>query len=122
MSFKIRVIIAIVLLCCIVAIIRMVSRKKIDLRYALSWLIFCVTLLVIDGVPRILIVVSELLGIEAPVNMLFFIAFIISIILIFGLTVLVSRLSMKNKKMAQEIALLKNEFYQFREGNKVDNE
>lgn len=48
---------------------------------------------------------AEQFGIADPVNMLFFLGFCFSLMIIFVLTVAVSRMSIRIKQMAQEIAL-----------------
>lgn len=108
MSIKIRCVILLVLIVCVFIILNMVRKKTIDLRYALGWLFFCFLLLVLDAAPQLLVLTSNMLGIISPINMLFFLAFLFSIMLIFGLTVALSRLSLKTKRLTQELALLKN--------------
>jgi len=49
------------------------------------------------------------LGIASPINMLFFLGFCFSLIIIFVLTVAVSRMSVRIKTLAQEIALYEKE-------------
>ena len=107
MSLKIRCVILIGLMLCIFLILNMVRKKRIDLRYALGWLILCIMLLGLDAFPQLIYMLSQFLGIASPVNMLFFLAFIFVTVLIFGLTISVSRLSAKMKKLAQELALAK---------------
>ena len=62
-------------------------------------------LLVFDCAPRLLIVVSDFLGIYAPVNMIFFLGFCFSLLIIFSLTVALSRTSGSVRTLAQTAAL-----------------
>ena len=50
-----------------------------------------------------------MLGIELPINMLFFLGFCFSLIIIFSLTKTVSDLAHKVKRLTQELALLKRD-------------
>lgn len=117
MSLKIRLVILAGLLICVFLILNMVRKKRIDLRYALGWLLLCLLLLALDAFPQIIYMVARFLGIASPINMLFFLAFIFVTILIFGLTVSVSRLSAKMKKLAQELALAKEKNSDYKEEN-----
>ncbi len=62
--------------------------------------IFIITL-----IPNLLNVISKALGIYNEINMLFFLGFVFIILVIFSLTMSLSRNSERVRKMAQEIAL-----------------
>ena len=64
-----------------------------------------ISILVLDSFPLLINWISEELGIASPVNMLFFLGFCFSLMIIFVLTVAVSRMSIRIKQLAQEIAL-----------------
>lgn len=55
--------------------------------------------------PGLLIVVSDFLGIYAPVNMIFFLGFCFSLVIIFSLTVALSRMSNSIRTLDQMVAL-----------------
>lgn len=86
-------------------IINMIRRRKLELKHALSWLLVLLCLLIVDLFPSILRVLSYLLGIATPVNTLFLLGFVFSIGLLFVMTVSLSRLSEKSRKLAQKMAL-----------------
>lgn len=69
------------------------------------WLMVGISILVLDSFPLLINWISEELGIASPVNMLFFLGFCFSLMIIFVLTVAVSRMSIRIKQLAQEIAL-----------------
>ena len=48
------------------------------------------------------------MGIGTPINMLFFFGFCFSLMVIFVLTVVVSKLTVEENELAQEIALMEN--------------
>ena len=76
-----------------------------ELKYALSWLFLELGILIITLVPNLLNVISKALGIYNEINMLFFLGFVFIILVIFSLTMSLSRNSERVRKMAQEIAL-----------------
>ena len=108
MTVKIQVIIAIIVIIALSIIVNMIRKKRLELRYALAWLIVGVGTLVLDCFPKLITWISDLVGIAAPVNMLFFFGFCFSLIIIFVLTVAISRVSIRMKQLAQELALYEN--------------
>lgn len=106
MSLKIQIIIGVAAILCILGICNMVRKNKLDLRYGLVWIILGVCVAILDFWPQLLKALTNLMGIELPINMLFFLGFCFSLIIIFGLTKTVSELSHKVKRLTQEIALL----------------
>ena len=106
MSLRLQIIVGIVIALSILVICNMVRKKKLELKYALVWLLVGGILLVFDVFPQLLSMVAGVLGIGLPVNMLFFMGFVFSLLIIFTLTIAVSKLSEKVKRLTQEVALL----------------
>ncbi len=121
MSLRLQVVIALLALFMLLYLVNMVRTKKIDLRYCLSWMALVVLVLILDIFPFILFYITRLLGIETPSNMVFFVGYIFAIILIFSLTVSVSRLSDKVKILTQEIALLRKDMEDMRKEQGEDD-
>lgn len=105
MNIRIQLIIGIIVIIALGVIINMIREKRLELRYALAWLIVGVGILVLDCFPQLITWLAYVLGIASPVNMLFFLGFCFSLIIIFVLTVAVSRASIRIKELAQELAL-----------------
>ena len=87
----------------------MIRKRKLELKYALAWMIAILMMLVVAVFPPILRVVSYLFGIATPVNTLFLLGFIFSLALLFIMTVTVSRLSDRVRQLSQAIALNEKE-------------
>ncbi len=109
MSLRIQLVIGIITVICILAICNTVRKKKLDLRYGLIWIIVGVCVILLDAFPGVLGWLTGLLGIELPINMLFFLGFCFSLIIIFSLTKTISDLAHKVKRLTQELALLKRD-------------
>ncbi len=105
MTVKLQLIIGFFLVVALIAITNMIRQRKLELKYALSWLIAIVFVLVLDCFPILLTKLSAFLGIWAPVNMIFFLGFCFSLMIIFILTVTLSRMSERVRKLAQAVAL-----------------
>lgn len=106
MSLKIQIIVAAVIVAGLIWIANMVRRQALDIRYALSWLTVGGVVLILDIFPGIMNYLVHLLGIELPVNMMFFFGFCFTLLLLFILTVKVSRQEEQLKRLTQEMALL----------------
>lgn len=119
MSCRLKVIIAVCLVLGLAVIIRLISKKKLELKYALIWMLLIVGLALIIFIPGLLPALANLLGIYSVMNLVFFIGFIFAIILIFSLTMALSRNSERVRKMAQRLAL--NEYEVKHRGNKDES-
>lgn len=105
MTLKLQILIAAAILVVFAILISMVRNKHLELKYALPWMLVLSALFVFACAPRLLIVVSDFLGIYAPVNMIFFLGFCFSLLIIFTQTVALSRLSNSVRTLSQTIAL-----------------
>jgi hypothetical protein len=106
MNVKLQLIIAITIVLCLIIIINMIRKNKLELKYALAWLFLGIGILIFDAFPSLTNFLSKLVGIGVPINMLFFLGFLFSLIIIFILTIVVSRLSNRVTRLTQQIALL----------------
>ena len=109
MNIRIQIIIALVVLVSLAIIVNMIRRKKLELRYALIWLVVGICILILDCFPELISWLSTQLGIASPVNMLFFFGFCFSLVIIFALTMAMSRMSNRIKQLAQEVAIREKE-------------
>lgn len=105
MSIRLQIIIAVIIVMALCVIVNMIRKKRLELRYALAWLIVGVGVLILDCFPQLIKWMAGKLGIASPVNMLFFLGFCFSLMIIFVLTVAVSRASIRIKELAQALAL-----------------
>ena len=102
MTVKLQITILLALVVALAAIVNMIRRKSLELKYALSWLF---ALAIFAAFPRAMVVMARFLGIDAPVNMIFFLGFCFSLVIIYILTVSLSRMSTKMRRLTQIIAL-----------------
>lgn len=116
MNIRIQIIVAVIIIVALCVIVDMIRKKRLELRYALAWLMVGIGTLVLDCFPDLITWLASKVGIASPVNMLFFFGFCFSLVIIFVLTISVSRMSIRIKQLAQEIAL-----YEKRYENDKDN-
>lgn len=100
-----QIICAALIVLALLIIINIVRLRKIDLKYALPWIMVFIILLIVDLFPVILFYISKCMGIATPVNTLYLLAFCFAIALIFILTITVSKMSEKIAKLSQVVAI-----------------
>ena len=103
-EYRIQIILAVLLVFLLYKLLRSVLKKKLEIKYVLSWIIVDFCLLIIDLFPSILTFLCKCLGIQLASNMI-----ILLFLLALSHTILLSKLVESNKNLTQEIALLKKE-------------
>jgi len=122
MTLKIQIIIGGVLLMGLIALVNMIKRRKMDLKYALLWIILIIGLMILDLFPGLMDALAAVVGISSAVNMIFFMGFCFSLGIIFALTVAVSRMSDRLRKLAQALALTEKRLLDLLEKGEDTNE
>jgi hypothetical protein len=93
----------------LIIIVELIRRRQLKERYALLWL-FAGTILLIFSLSRALLeYVASLVGIYYPPSFLFLLAFLFLLLITLHFSSVISDLSEKNKQLAQEVALLRQE-------------
>jgi hypothetical protein len=93
----------------LVLVIELIRRGRLKERYSLLWLFEGTVLLVLSSSRTLLEYISRLLGIFYAPSLLFLLAFLFLLLITLHFTVVISGLSEKNKRLAQELALLRQE-------------
>ncbi|MDD3051748.1 MAG: DUF2304 domain-containing protein [Candidatus Cloacimonetes bacterium] len=90
-------------------IIELIREKKLKEQYSLLWLFSSILFIVFSIWRGGLHSISRLLGIAYPPAAFFLIFFMAVFLILIQFSVIISKLSEENKKLAQEIGLLKKE-------------
>lgn len=93
----------------LVMVIELIRRGRLKERYSLLWLFAGSILLVLSSSRDLLEFFSHLLGIYYAPSLLFLLAFLFLLLITLHFTVVISGLSEKNKRLTQELALLRQE-------------
>lgn len=119
MTLRLKVILLIVLGIGIIFISNLIRKRKLELKYALSWLMLEAGLFLIVLIPGLMNGIAHLLGIYDATNMVFLLGFIFAIVLILNLTMSLSRNLDRVRRLAQESAL--NNYELFKKKNEKKN-
>lgn len=111
MSLRLQMGIILVMLLVAGGIVRLLRKKKIDFRYGLAWLLVDGCIIVLTLFPRVFYWLSDVLGIASPVNMMLFAGLCLALVVIFTLSMSVSNLSDRVRKLSQEIAIIRKDMF-----------
>ncbi|MGI6010597.1 MAG: DUF2304 domain-containing protein [Ruminococcus sp.] len=109
MNIRTQILVIVVVVIALAVLIYMIHGSMMKMKYALTWFLLAAGVLIFCCFPSLTSALAGFFGIGTPINMLFFAGFCFSLIIIFSLTAAVSRLSGRQKRMTQEMALLKKE-------------
>lgn len=109
LGFKVQLVAILGSLLLLGIIISLVRNRRLREEHSLLWLLTGIILLVLSLVRPLLDILSHLIGIYYPPAALFLIGFGFTLLILMHFSVLVSDLTERNKRLAQEIALLKQE-------------
>ena len=111
MNIRLQFIVGIALVIAIIYVINKVRTGKVDLRYVLIWLLLGMIFLAFDFIPQLQLAVSNILGIASPQNMLIFLSIGFILIILFNMTVIISKQTKRIERLIQENAILEGELY-----------
>lgn len=106
MSIVLRVILIVLSLVFLVAVIRLVSQKRLQLKYSLMWLLMGVLLLVSALFPRIVSLIAHAAGVELTSNFVFIAGIVFLMGISLSLTYIASWQSHDIRQLVQRVALL----------------
>ena len=108
-SPHLRIFGAVVLLVFIGWVVRLVRTERLTLRDSLVWLVSTLAALVTVAVPEVLFTTAHLLSVPVPSNALFVLTILYLLLNLFSVTVGVSFVSARTRRLTQECALLRAE-------------
>ena len=104
---RIQIIAIIISILFLLYIVRLILKGKLREEYSIVWIVCTITLVLFSFWRKGLDVVSNIMGVYSPPNLIFTAAIFAVFIYLLHLSVVVSKLQSQNKQMAQEIALMK---------------
>jgi len=99
--------VAIVVVVVVVAMLWMLRTRRIREKYAAIWLLLTFAVVVLGVFPGLAFWLSDLLGVQTPVNLVFAVALVVLAAVCLQLSTEVSNLEEETRTLAEEIALLR---------------
>jgi hypothetical protein len=91
----------------LIVVIEMLRRRRLRERHAIWWLVAGILALIIGIFPSVLEWVSDLVGIELPVNLIFFVSIAVLFFVCIQSSSELTSLEEKTRILAEETALLR---------------
>ena len=104
--------------CLLAVIFYMLKKNLLSVKYSLLWLFFAAALILFAAVPYVVYVLRDILNIEIPVNLVFVLLFCFVLLVLLSVSVAISQLAEKAKRLAQSNALLEKRVRELE--NKLD--
>ena len=122
MSVRLSIIIVVCMVVSIVYFFRLVSKNRLGYKYAFYWAILALIVSVLAIFPKLLVIIARVMGIVNPVNGLFYLGILFLLFLVFSLSISISRLSDKVRRLTQDLGILRKEVLDYEEehNRKVD--
>jgi len=90
-------------------ILFLIQRKRIKEEYSLLWIFFAIVFIIFSFWRDGLNFIAELIGVAYPPAALFLILLMAVFLILIEFSIIISKLTDKNKTLAQEIGMLKQE-------------
>ena len=109
MSIRLKVFLFVIWILILIYLTVRLKRRRADIRYILPWILLDGAMMVITAFPGILEFFCSLFGIETPSNMLFFFGLVFLAMIVFSITLRISKQNREIRDLAQRLALYEKE-------------
>ena len=120
MSPIFRVLLIVVSLLTTFYILKKIRQSKLQIEYAIFWILFAGVLIVFSLFPWLVSMFTRLIGMQLPVNFIFMFFIFVLLVKMFLMTIELSTLENKVKDLTQELALEEKERADEQKGQKEE--
>lgn len=106
MTLKLQILVIAIAVLAIIFTFVLIRKGKLGFKISIPWLIVFVLIIIFAAIPPIMDWFSSILGIFSPVNMVFFLAVVFLMLIIYSLTVTVFASNKKTRDLIQKVAYL----------------
>ena len=104
-----RILLIVVSLITTYYILKRIRQSKLQIEYAIFWILFSGVLIVFSLFPWLVSMFTRLIGMQLPVNFIFLLFIFVLMVKMFFMTIELSTLENKVKDLTQELALEEKE-------------
>lgn len=90
----------------LIVVVDLIRREKLRARYSFFWLLAGVIFLIFSLWGDLLGLAARVIGIYSSTNALFFIGFVGTVVILLHFSVIISGLSLENKKLIEKLSIL----------------
>jgi hypothetical protein len=98
----------------------LLRRRLLREKFAVLWISVSVVVIFFSAFPRLLYRLANLVGIATPLNLVFFMALLVLLVVSVQLSAEISSLEHEAQTLAEECALLRNRIERFEDGPVVE--
>lgn len=109
MTSKLQLSLLIVSVLSLIYVIFTVIKNKMNIHYAVVWIIWSICMIILSIFPRVVTVIGELIGVFAPVNTVYLLLIFLLYCMTFYLFLKISKHNEEIIKLNYEIANLKKD-------------
>ena len=120
MSLVLRIVLIAASLLTTLYIMKKIRNSKAQIEDAIFWILLAFMLIVISIFPGIPTMISQMLGIMAPVNFLFLFMIFVLLLKIFSMSMKFSALETRLRNLTQEIAIRNKKEDEYEETKEID--
>ncbi len=118
MSLQIRLVAILASCVMLIIVVDFIRREKLRARYSLFWLLVGFIFLIFSLWTDLLNLMARIIGIYTLPNALFFIGFVGTVIILLHFSVIISTLSVENKKLIKKLSILSWRVEELEKGTK----
>jgi hypothetical protein len=107
MTLPLRILLIIGALLTLAFFLYQIRKKRLQIEYAIYWILISVLLFVASIVPEAIIWLARALGFESPANFVFLVFIFLVLVKLFSNTLKLSRTNQQITDLTQQLALLK---------------
>ena len=89
-------------------IMRLIRKSTVRIEDTFFWIFFTIILIILSLFPDTAYHVAQFLGFQAPINLVYVVIIFVLIVNQFAMSLKISRLTIKQKELAQQVAITNN--------------
>jgi len=122
MSLQIRLVAILASCVMLIIVVDLIRRERLRARYSLFWLLVGFIFLIFSLWTDLLNLMARIIGIYTLPNALFFIGFVGTVVILLHFSVIISTLSVENKKLIKKLSILSWRVEELEKGRKPRGE
>ena len=105
MSIILRILLILASLLASISVIRKIRKAKLQIDDEVFWVLSSIIILLVAIFPNIIYILADITGVQSPANLLYLLVIAILLMKIFNMSIKISILEDKIKKIVQKISL-----------------
>lgn len=105
MSGLLRILIIVGALFLLLYMLKKIRQSKLKIEYTVFWILFSGVLVLMGIFPQIFYFISEVIGFQSPINMIYLVIIFVLIVKLFLTSMQISELENKVDSLTQQIAI-----------------